>query len=389
MSNKYQELGASASKEGLHSVLKKTGLESSSEYFSPIFPDPSGDENLAAFLHCDGSATKSIVAYLMYKETGDPAWFSGLAQDALVMNLDDIYCIGTPNCMVLSNLVNRNSKLVGDDILEVIICAYKILLDSLSQHGIDITFAGGETADVADLVRTVILDAVISGNIKKENLINTRRIVPGDIIVGLSNTGKTIYENEENSSIGSNGLTLARHALITSDYREKYPETCDPSINAGFKGPFHLTDEVPELGMSIGKALLSPTRTYAPVLKKILTTLKNEVHGLIHLTGGGQTKVLRFGKGNKYIKDNLFPTPPLFSLIQENGDISWQEMYRVFNMGHRMEIYLPKQHLQTIIDIAKEFNIEAKQVGYVEGNEDSKSNKVIVKTSSGTFNYSL
>ena len=235
----------------------------------------------------------------------------------------------------------------------------------------------------------MVIDAVISGNIKRENLINTSKIIPGDIIVGLSNTGKTNYEIETNSSIGSNGLTLARHALINPSYKEKYPETFDSNIVPGFKGSYQVTDVIPELGTSVGKALLSPTRTYAPILKQIFNTLKKEIHGIIHLTGGGQTKGIRFGKGNKYIKDNLFPIPPLFSLIQECGNISWQEMYQVFNMGHRMEVYLPAKYLSTVVDIAKSFSLEAKQVGYVEANSDSKSNQVLIKSSQGEFNYSL
>ncbi len=386
----YEALGASASKAGLHETLKRVGLESSHNTFAVLNSDLTGDKEYRSFLHSDGAGTKTIVSYLMFQETKNAQHFSGLAQDALVMNLDDIFCLGVPERLLLSNTVQRNANLVGDDALEAIIRRYTELVSLLESFGIPIELAGGETADCGDVVRTLLVDATLSGRIKESSIIYQNRIAPGDVIVGLSNTGKATYEEKENSSIGSNGLTLARHALLDKQYKTAYPEVADPAIDntLSYHGPYRLTDQIPGLSLNVGEALISPTRTYAPLLVKIYNSLKKEIHGAIHLTGGGQTKMLRFGEGNLYIKDNLFSTPPLFELIQKHGAVSWKEMYRVFNMGHRFELYLKEPHVKEVIDTAKSFGVEAKIIGRVEKNTD-KNNKLILKSPHGEFEYSL
>jgi phosphoribosylformylglycinamidine cyclo-ligase len=389
--SKYDQLGASASKAGLHKALDKAGLSEDLGLFAKVNSDIAGNPDYYSFLHADGAGTKSIIAYLIYRETGSTSAFANLAHDALAMNLDDIFCLGIPENLLLSNTIGRNAKLINDDAVSEIISSYKKLTETLSAHGIDIELSGGETADCGDVVRTLMVDAVLAGRIKKQNIIDPKNIVPGDIIVGLSNTGKASYEKTENSSVASNGLTLARHCLLSKVYKEKYPEIVDENIKGNsiaYGGPFKVTDSPAGLGMTIGEALSSPTRTFAPVLSKIYQALPGKIHGAIHTTGGGLTKVLRFGKGNVYVKNNLFPTPPLYSLIQEHGNVQWREMYQVFNMGHRLELYLDKAHLSSVIEIAKTFNIEAQQIGIVEKSTE-RTNKVRVESKNGTFEYSL
>ena len=388
--SRYEILGASASKSGLHNALKQAGISEQSGLFAGLNTDLAGDPDYSCFLHCDGAGTKSIVAYLLWKETGSVDAFAGLAQDALVMNIDDIFCVGAPQSLLLSNLIARNTKLIGDDILAVIIRRYKELIAELSDSGIPIELGGGETADCGDVVRTLLVDAVLAGRIAKANIINANSIAAGDCIVGLSSTGKAKYEKCENSSIGSNGLTLARHALLNKELTKKYPEIVDPEVDSesAYCGPFSVTCQPEQLGTSVGNALLSPTRTYAPVLAKIYKELTTEVHAAIHCTGGGQTKILRFGKGMRYVKDNLFDTPPLFALIQKQGQVDWREMYQVFNMGHRMELYVTENQVDQIIDIAAEFNINAQRIGFVEKN-DSDDNTVNIRTVHGDFDYEL
>jgi phosphoribosylformylglycinamidine cyclo-ligase len=389
--SKYDQLGASASKAGLHKALDKAGLSEDLGLFAKVNSDIAGNPDYYSFLHADGAGTKSIIAYLIYRETGSTSAFANLAHDALAMNLDDIFCLGIPENLLLSNTIGRNAKLINDDAVSEIISSYKKLTEMLATQGIDIELSGGETADCGDVVRTLMVDAVLAGRIKKQNIIDPKNIVPGDIIVGLSNTGKASYEKTENSSVASNGLTLARHCLLSKDYKEKYPEIVDENIKGNaiaYGGPFKVTDTPEGLGMTIGEALSSPTRTFAPVLAKIYQALPGQVHGAIHTTGGGLTKVLRFGKGNVYVKNNLFPTPPLYSLIQEHGNVQWREMYQVFNMGHRLELYLDKAHLSSVIEIAKIFNIEAQQIGVVE-KSTGQTNKVRVESKNGTFEYTL
>jgi phosphoribosylformylglycinamidine cyclo-ligase len=344
--SQYEKFGASASKSGLHTALKNAGASSThSGFFAQLGTDYTGDPKYKSFLHCDGAGTKSIVAYLLYKSTGDPNVFSGLAQDALVMNLDDVFCVGIPENLLLANTIQRNANLIDDLILEAIIKQYNALCSLFSGFGINIEMVGGETADCGDIVRTILVDAVLAGRVKNDNLINANAIVPGDIIIGLSSTGQATYENSPNSGIGSNGLTLARHALLKNEYAVTYPEVLDPaiSLDTAYNGPFSVTDTHNKLNTSIGSALLSPTRSYAPLLMKIYEKLSKNIHGAIHVTGGGQTKILRFGQNNLYIKDNLFDTPPIFELIKEHGEVDWREMYQVFNMGHRFELYVPEQ----------------------------------------------
>lgn len=385
----YEKLGASASKAGLHKALEAAGFDLSDGLFASVVPDIAGDENYLSFLHCDGAGTKSIVAYLAYKESNDLKCFAGLAQDALVMNLDDIFCIGLPENLFLANAIARNANLIPDAAIGEIVANYKKLCSSLKEQNIEISLSGGETADCGDLIRTLLVDAVVGGRIKKENLINTNNIIPGDVIVGISSTGKASYEEKENSGVASNGLTLARHSLISKQYVRDYPEILDPAVNPdyAYRGPFKLSDRPDGLGMSIGEALLSPTRTYVPILAKIYKALGKEVHGVIHQTGGGLTKVLRFGKNNRYVKNNLFEVPPLFKLIQEHGAVSWQEMYQVFNMGHRIEVYLPMDSASEVIKIANQFGLAAKQVGHVEKSKDK--NEVVVESKNGVFEYTL
>ena len=386
----YEKLGASASKAGLHKALDKAGFSHGEGLFASVIPDIAGDPNYLSFLHCDGAGTKSIVAYLLYKETGDANAFYGLAQDALVMNLDDIFCIGLPENLFLANAIARNAHLIPDDAIAAIVSCYQDLCAKLKEQDIQIELTGGETADCGDVVRTLLIDAVVGGRIKKEYLINANNIVPGDVIIGLSSLGKTTYEDKENSGVASNGLTLARHSLLSSEYAQKFSEIVDESIDKDicYGGPFKLSDTPEGLGMSIGEALLSPTRTDAPILAKIFQNIgSSNIHGVIHQTGGGMSKVLRFGKGNRYIKNNLFDTPPLFSLIQEHGEVSWEEMYQVCNMGHRMEVYLPAEFAEEVIKITQNFGIQAKQIGHVE--KADEQNIVVVDSEKGSFSYNL
>lgn len=392
MTSKYESLGASAGKAGLHAVLDAVGLHSSRRYFSGINTDLAGDSEYVSFIHCDGAGTKALVAYLQYRESGSPTAFRGLSQDALVMNLDDLYCLGNPASLLLGNLVGRNPRLVKDEALSEIIAGYKEQVEQLRALGIPIELGGGETADLGDVVRTLLVDAVISGRIKRGNLIDASRIAPGDLIVGLSSTGQTTYESRPNSGVASNGLTLARHALLKAEYRERYPEISDPQADAAraYSGQFELSAMPAGLGMSVGEALLSPTRTYAPVLREIYGALGESIHGAVHLTGGALTKVLRFGgPGLRFVKDKLFPTPPLFSLIQQEADVPWREMYQVFNMGQRFELYLAREAADTAIQIAARFALEARVIGHVEKYGVSDANEVHVKSEAGAFDYRL
>lgn len=390
MSDNYSKLGASSSKAGVHKALADAGLASQNSYFAGIIPDFCGDENYRAFLHCDGAGTKCIVAHLLAKATGSNHWFSSLPQDAVVMNLDDAVCLGPVQDLVLSNLIARNARLVSDSALSSLLSGYQTFNNTLQALDINIRLAGGETADCGDSVRTLLVDAVLAGRIQLSKLISTDSIVPGDVIVGFSNTGQATYETSPNSGIGSNGLTLARHAIISSQSVSESPEVYDPAIDAAarYRGRFAVTDFVESLGMTAGEALLSPTRTYAPVLLDIYKIVGSDVHGVIHNTGGGQTKVLRFGKNNLYIKDNLFPAPALFKLIQEAGSIPWKEMYEVFNMGHRMEIYLPESRAKEAIAAANRYNIEAQIVGRVERGQEGK-NALSLTSEYGSFSFSI
>lgn len=390
MSDSYSKLGASASKQGLHAALKSSGLEQNAGLFSSVYPDAAGSAEHRSFLHCDGAGTKSIVAYLLYRETGDAKHFAGLAQDALVMNLDDVFCIGEPEGLLLSNLIARNASLVPDEVLSVLLGAYRELQERMREAGIEITLSGGETADCGDVVRTLLVDAVLAGRIANARLIRASGIRPGAAIVGLSSTGRARGESIENSGIGSNGLTLARHALLSKD-AERYPEVVDPGLpkELRYRGPFRVTDSADGLSSSVGEALLSPTRSYAPLLREIYRALPGRIQGVIHCTGGGQTKVLRFSKGCFFLKDRPFSVPPLFSLIQRSGGIAWKEMYQVFNMGHRMELYLDPADCSRVIDLAAAYGIAAQQIGSVRESERGGANHLRLITESGELEYSL
>lgn len=368
-SSLYASLGASSSKEGVHAALDRVEV---SPYFSDLFTDFSGDPDYFSLLHSDGAGTKSLVAYLLFRETGNATHFRGLAQDSLVMNLDDVACVGAFEGLALSNVIGRNRGYIPDAVIKEIISGYKETCDKLRPLGIYITLTGGETADLGNLVKTIVVDSSLHARVKRNEVIDTRRIESGDIIVGLSNFGVSSFEVAPQSGIGSNGLTLARHALLDPSYENRFPEISDDvSKRLPTKGNFSVMDTPPELSMSIGNALLSPTRPYAPLLKKLHQVLGSEhLHALIHCTGGGQTKILRFGQKKHFVKNSLFPTPPLFNLIQRSAKVPWSEMFCVFNMGHRMEIVCPKEHFQVIHDTAQEYQIEAKIIGYVEDSTD-------------------
>lgn len=387
--SKYSSLGASASKAGVHAALESLQLRPESDLFCKIDPDIAGDPAFASFVHGDGAGTKSIVAYLAYRETGDPKYFRSLAQDSLVMNLDDILCLGIPARLALSNAIARNYHLIPDEAVREIIGGYLELVEKVRSFGIDIELSGGETADCGDIVRTLVVDSTLSGRIKNENLIRLSRVTKGDVIVGLSSAGRATYETDNNSGIGSNGLTLARHALLKNSYAKKYPEIVSPESDpsATYQGPFALEDTPDGLGMTVGQALLSPTRTFAPILLKVYRELGEAIHGVIHLTGGAHTKILRFGNRLSIEKHSPQAVPTIFRLIQQHAKVSLEEMYRVFNMGTRIEIYLPEKNAAVALAIAQSFGIDAKIVGEVVS--DSAARSVTIHTAEQTLSYQL
>ena len=378
--SQYQTLGTSADKAELHAALKSAGLSESSKYFAPLLPDFAGDPSYASFVHSDGAGTKSLVAYLVYRETGDATVFRGIAQDALVMNLDDLFAVGPCESLVLSNAIARNAHLVKEDALTEIFKGYKECVESLQKYGIKIALGGGETADVGDVVRTLLVDATLCGRIKKSSLIDTSRIVPGDAIIGFASFGICAYDKFNNSGIGSNGLTLARHAMLSSSYQTKYPEitALENPDRIESSGKYKIQDSPDGLGMKISEALLSPTRSYAPVLNKLYHEIPNDIHGVIHNTGGGLSKVIRFGKNNRYVKSDLFSTPALFNLIQSGANVSAREMVQVFNLGQRMEVYTPNYMVNKVLQTAQSLGVEAKQIGTVEKSSQDGFNEVVV-----------
>lgn len=383
-SSAYAALGASSAKAG---VLNAIGEGSTSRYFAHPSPDPSGDQNYAFFLHADGAGTKSIVAYLLYRETNDPAWFRSLAVDSMVMNLDDLACSGATESLVLSNTIGRNRHLVPDEAVAEIIRGYRETSEVLAQSGVPVALAGGETADVGDLVRTIIVDSTLSARVRRDKLVDAYRVLPGDAIIGFSNTGKARFETKPNSSIGSNGLTLARNALLSRYHPERFPEVSDPSlpVERAYAGSFKVTDYHQELGMTVGEALLSPTRTYTPLIKTMLNYSLSAIHSLVHCTGGGQTKIKRFGRNVRFEKHNLFPVPPLFSLIQSQAKVPWSEMYAVFNMGHRLEACVDPAITSELIDMAGQFGIAAQVIGRVTSTQGD--NEVVIESPHGRFVY--
>ena len=386
MSSRYEQRGVSASKEDVHNAIKNLDKGLFPKAFCKIIPDVlTGDPDYCLVMHADGAGTKSSLAYVYWKETGDMSVWKGIAQDAIVMNIDDLLCVGITDNILISSTIGRNKNLVSGEIISAIIDGTREFIDSMRDFGIDMHLTGGETADVGDLVRTVIVDSTVTARIKRSEIIDNARIAAGDLIVGLASFGKASYENEYNGGMGSNGLTSARHDVFSSELVAKYPESFDPAmpVNLAYSGQKKLTDMIN--GISAGKLVLSPTRTYTPVIKDVLKQHRNSIHGIVHCSGGAQTKILHFIDNLHVVKDNMFPIPPLFDLIQNESKTEWKEMYRVFNMGHRMEIYVPDQDCASdIIACAAKYNIDAQIVGHVE---TSPSKKLTIKTDKGTFEY--
>lgn len=384
---RYNQRGVSASKEDVHNAIKNIDKGIFPKAFCKIIPDIlGGDAEYCNIMHADGAGTKSSLAYMYWKETGNLSVWKGIAQDALIMNIDDLLCVGATDNILLSSTIGRNKMLIPGEVISAIIQGTNDLCEELSSLGVNIYPTGGETADVGDLVRTIIVDSTVTCRMKKSDVISNDNIQDGDVIVGLSSYGQATYEKEYNGGMGSNGLTSARHDVFANYLATKYPESYDSSIpsNLVYSGNMKLTDMIEGLGIDAGKLVLSPTRTYAPVIKQILDKLRPVIHGMVHCSGGAQTKVLHFVDKVKITKNNLFPVPPLFKLIQEQSGTDWKEMYKVFNMGHRMEIYLPSEYAEAVIDISKSFGIDAQIVGYVEKSEKTE---LLIDSEFGRFEY--
>ena len=389
MDNRYDRRGVSASKEDVHNAIKNVDKGLYPHAFCKIIPDIlGGDPDYCNIMHADGAGTKSSLAYAYWRETGDLSVGKGIAQDALIMNIDDLLCVGATDNILLSSTIGRNKLLVPGEVIAAIINGTEELLAELRRAGVNIYSTGGETADVGDLVRTIIVDSTVTCRMRRADVIDNANIRPGDVIVGLASFGQATYEHEYNGGMGSNGLTSARHDVFCKEILEKYPETCDPAVPQDllYSGSCRLTDAVAGTGLDAGRLVLSPTRTYAPVVADILKTMRSRIHGMIHCSGGAQTKILHFMQpGMHVVKDNLFPVPPLFALIQKESRTDWKEMYKVFNMGHRFEFYLPEEYAQGIIDAAAKFNIDARIVGRVEGCPEGKH--LTIRSGYGTFEY--
>ena len=386
--NRYELRGVSSKKEDVHKAIKNIDKGLYPKAFCKIVPDYlTNNDDYCLAMHADGAGTKSSLAYIYWRETGDLSVWKGIAQDSLVMNLDDLLCVGITSNILYSSTIGRNKKKITPEVLSSIIDGTEELIDKLNNHGINITSTGGETADIGDLVKTIVVDSTVIGRIKKNQIINNKNITEGNVIVGLASFGKSSYEKNYNSGIGSNGLTSARHDVFNSLLKNKYPESFDNSIQKEliYSGSKTIFDKIDGLNMNIGELILSPTRTYAPVVKKILEKIpRDRIKGMIHCTGGGQTKILHFIDKNHVIKDNLFDIPPVFKLIQNESGTDWRDMYQVFNMGHRLEFYLDVDDAKKIIDISNSFNIDAKIIGKVE-----KANKKMlsIKSDRGQFDY--
>ena len=388
MDNRYNLRGVSAAKEDVHNAIKNIDKGIFPKAFCKIIPDIlGGDNEYCNIMHADGAGTKSSLAYMYWKETGDINVWKGIAQDAIVMNTDDLLCVGAVDNILVSSTIGRNKMLIPGEVISAIINGTDELLADMREMGVGIYPTGGETADVGDLVRTIIVDSTVACRMKKSDVIDNSKIQPGDVIVGLSSSGQATYEKSYNGGMGSNGLTSARHDVFSKYLATKYPESFDNSIpqELVYSGTKTLTEQIEGLGIDAGQLVLSPTRTYAPVIRKILDAKRNKIHGMIHCTGGAQTKVLHFINDNcKIIKDNMFAVPPLFKIIKEESNTDWKEMYQVFNMGHRMEIYVSPEDTEEIIQISKSFNIDAQVIGHVE--EDNKPS-LTIKSEFGVFNY--
>ncbi|MDR0332656.1 MAG: phosphoribosylformylglycinamidine cyclo-ligase [Dysgonamonadaceae bacterium] len=385
---RYNLRGVSASKEDVHNAIKNIDKGIFPKAFCKIVPDIlGGDPNFCNIMHADGAGTKSSLAYVYWRETGDLSVWKGIAQDALIMNIDDLLCVGATDNILLSSTIGRNKNLIPGEVLSTIINGTNELCETLSNLGVRVYPTGGETADVGDLVRTIIVDSTVTCRMKRADVIDNANIHAGDVIVGLSSCGQATYETEYNGGMGSNGLTSARHDVFANYLAVKYPESYDASIpkNLVYSGGMRLTDEIADLGIDAGKLVLSPTRTYAPIISLILKELHGKINGMVHCSGGAQTKVMHFlGDGLRVIKNNLFPIPPLFEMIHNQSGTDWKEMYKVFNMGHRMEIYLPEMYAQTVIDISRSFNVDGQIVGRVE---KSDKRELKIKSEFGEFVY--
>ncbi len=384
---RYNQRGVSASKEDVHNAIKNIDKGIFPNAFCKIIPDIlGGDPEYCNIMHADGAGTKSSLAYMYWKETGDLSVWKGIAQDALIMNVDDLLCVGATDNILLSSTIGRNKHLIPGEVISAIINGTNELCEELSRLGVHIYPTGGETADVGDLVRTIIVDSTVTCRMKRSDVIDNARIQAGDVIVGLSSCGQATYEKEYNGGMGSNGLTSARHDVFANYLAGKYPESYDAAVPSElvYSGQMKLTDKIEDLDVDAGKLVLSPTRTYAPVIKTILDQLRQQIHGMVHCSGGAQTKVLHFVDRVKVTKNNLFPVPPLFRLIQEQSGTDWKEMYKVFNMGHRMEIYLPETYAQPVIEIAQSYGIEAQLVGFVEASEKKE---LVIESEYGRFEY--
>ncbi len=387
MDNRYTRRGVSSSKEDVHLAISKADKGLFPMAFCKIVPDIlGGDPEYCNIMHADGAGTKSSLAYMYWKETGDLNVWKGIAQDAIVMNIDDLLCVGATGNILLSSTIGRNKNLIPGEVISAIINGTEEVLEELRSMGVSVYSTGGETADVGDLVRTIIVDSTVTCRMKRSKVINNENIQPDDVIVGLSSAGQSTYESEYNSGIGSNGLTSARHDVFHYYLAGKFPESYDPQIpeDLVYTGELKLTEDIEDLGISAGKLILSPTRTYAPVLLKILKNFRPAIHGLVHCSGGAQTKILNFIKNLHVIKDNMFPVPPLFRIIQKQSGTSNQEMYKVYNMGHRFEIYLPQKHANDVISISKEFGVDARVIGHCK---PAKGKTLSIKTESGIFHY--
>jgi phosphoribosylformylglycinamidine cyclo-ligase len=385
--SRYLQRGVSAGKEDVHNAIKNIDKGLFPQAFCKIVPDYlAGDEKYCTIMHADGAGTKSSLAYMYWRETGDISVWKGIAQDAIIMNVDDLLCVGATDNILLSSTIGRNKRLIPGEVIAAIINGTEEILQLLRDNGIGIWSTGGETADVGDLVRTIIVDSTVVCRMKRSDVISNHTIQAGDVIVGLSSYGQATYETEYNGGMGSNGLTSARHDVFGKYLATKYPESYDTGINDSvvYSGSKKLTDAIENLGINAGKLVLSPTRTYAPVIKAILSQMKQNIHGMVHCSGGAQTKVLHFADNVHIIKNNLFDIPPLFDLIQKESGTDWQEMYKVFNMGHRYELYVPEINAQDVITIAQSFGIDAKIVGYCK---EHQGKKLTITSPKGTFEY--
>lgn len=387
--NLYSRLGVSSKKEDVHKAINQIDKGLFPGAFCKIVPDVIGRKNYCSIFHSDGAGTKSSLAYMYYKETDDLSVFRDIVQDAIVMNIDDVVCVGAVGDYFLSNNVGRNSHFISGDIISTIINEYSSYSRFLTGLGLKLILCGGETADVGDIVKSLLIDASVFTTMKKEDVIDASNIKPNDVIVGFASSGEAIYEDRFNSGIGSNGLTLARHGVLSHEYYTKYPECYNQDLdpNLVFFGRHTLTEKIKDYNLTVGKALLSPTRTYTPILIEVFKKYRKEIHGVIHNTGGGQTKILNYGRGIRYIKNNLFKLPKIFEIIQNSSETQWKEMFQVFNMGHRMELYCDEAIAGEIMNISRKFNVESKIIGHCEKASEENKNELVINSEFGAFKY--